>query len=150
MRFLTDEDYRSFITDGDLEAMLEPHDDEQIDPKAELLKCEIVAQEEIAGYLRNRYDVEQVFAPFDFAQGTPDTRSPIIIMYNIDVALYHLAARLPGRMNLEQREVRYDSALKWLDKVNKGQVQPALPLINENDPGNPVKWGGYKKQNSQW
>lgn len=152
-RFLTDDDYKSFITDYDLNAMLEEHEGAEPNPKTELLKCETIAQDEIASYLRNRYDIEKVFAPgpSDEDPEADDERSPVIVMYMIDVALFHLASRLPGRMSMEQRQQRYDLALEWLDRVNKGRVQPALPLIDEEtDPGNPVKWGSTPKQRFSW
>ena len=153
-RFLTDDDYKSFITEYDLNAMLEEHEGEEENPKEELLKCEKIAQDEIASYLRNRYDIEQVFAPAETGEEeeeADDMRSPVIVMYMIDITLFHLATRLPGRMNLDQRQARYELALEWLDRVNKGKVQPALPLIDEEtDPGNPVKWGSTQRQRSAW
>ena len=67
-----------------------------------------------------------------------------------DIALYHLCAKLPGRMNYDTRLERYQAAINWLKDIQKGNVTLSLPFIDDTDPHNPVKWGGLPKQNSSW
>ena len=71
-------------------------------------QAEKMAIEEIAGYLRSRYDTGRVFS------ATGDNRNDIIVMYTCDIALYHLVSWLPNKMGREIRKERYDRAIKWL------------------------------------
>ena len=92
-----------------------------------------MAQEEITSYLRPRgYDVAAVFS----ASG--DSRNPLIIMYMIDMALYHLHSSLAGRAIPKNREDRYRAALEWLTQVNHDKLDPTLPKLP--DPNTDPSW----------
>ena len=139
MSVLTSEDYTMLVTGADLEA-LKPELEEESET---LSQAENTAQEEITGYLRNRYDVSTIFSE-------EEARNPMVIMTMIDITLWHLSAKLPGRMNYDIRKERYEAALSWLEKVNKGLVNPGLPLIDDTDPGNPIKFASQRKKNPFW
>ena len=79
-------------------------------------QAEKMAIEEIAGYLRSRYDTGRVFS------ATGDNRNDIIVMYTCDIALYHLVSWLPNKMGREIRKERYDRAIKWLEEVQAGKT----------------------------
>lgn len=138
--FVTEEDY--IMVGADSLKILQ-----QSDPDKRRM-AELSAQEEISSYLRSRYDVEITFV------ATAAERNSQIVMYYCDIALYHMSSWLPGRMGFEIREKRYETAMKWLDKVQAGKVIPALPTITgpagEEDYNNPIRYGAGQKNNYDW
>jgi phage gp36-like protein len=138
--YLSDDDYKTMIQDEDLEIVQQS--DESVRQKAEL-----TAIEEVKGYLRSRYDVAQIFPDMP---ADPDTRNQVIVMIAMDITLYHLHASVPTRLVPELRVKRYDDAIKWLDKVQTGKVNPGLPLIGAADPGAPIRFGSQEKIDNSW
>ena len=100
--FITQEDYRVVIGENALKVVSQAS--QEIRDNAELEACE-----EIAGYLRPKYDTETIFA----AQG--DERNRLVVMYAADIALYHMTAAMPQKMGSEIRKERYERAIKWLE-----------------------------------
>jgi phage gp36-like protein len=111
-------------------------------------KAEKMAIEEIAGYLRSRYDTGLIFS------AVGDNRNDVIVMHACDITLYHLTSWLPGKMGREIRKERYERAVKWLEEVQAGKVTPNLPTCTgedgEEDINNPVKWGSGKSNTYIW
>lgn len=111
-------------------------------------KAEKMAIEEIAGYLRSRYDTGLIFS------AVGDNRNDVIVMHACDITLYHLVSWLPGKMGREIRKERYERAIKWLEEVQAGKVTPNLPTCTgkdgEEDINNPVKWGSGKSNTYIW
>lgn len=111
-------------------------------------KAEKMAIEEIAGYLRSRYDTGLIFSAIG------DNRNDVIVMHACDITLYHLVSWLPGKMGREIRKERYERAIKWLEEVQSGKVTPDLPTCTgedgEEDVNNPVKWGSGKSNTYIW
>lgn len=111
-------------------------------------KAEKMAIEEIAGYLRSRYDTGLIFS------AVGDDRNDVIVMHACDITLYHLVSWLPGKMGREIRKERYERAIKWLEEVQSGKVTPDLPTCTgedgEEDINNPVKWGSGKSNIYIW
>lgn len=138
--FLTEDDY--IVASSDALNILQ-QSTEQRREVAEKMACE-----EIAGYLRSRYDVEKVFS----ANG--EERNNVIVMYACDVTLYHLVSWLPNKMGREVRKERYERAIKWLNDVQAGRISPDLPTCTgengEVDILNPIKWGSSTKQEYNW
>lgn len=138
--FLTESDY--IVASADALKILQQSDTINRE-RAERMACE-----EMAGYLRNRYDTEKIFS------ATGEERNDTIVMYACDITLYHLVSWLPGKMGHEIRKERYEYAIKWLEKVQSGKVTPDLPTyIGENgeeDVNNPVKWGAGKNNTYIW
>lgn len=138
---LTEDDYKVVIGESGYKAI------SQVDEN-KVRKAEREAQEEMAGYLRPKYDVNAIFS----AEG--EQRNPLIVMYLCDIALYYLSASLPQKMGSEIRKERYDLAIKWLEGVQAGRVVPDLPLpVDEN--GDTVAVGtvifkSNKKLNHEW
>lgn len=114
-RYLTELDYQAVIAATQLEAI------QQSNPQKREL-AEDMAIDEIKGYLRDRFDVDSIFAERD------STRSQIIVMITIDITLYHLISWLPQKMGYELRKERYDNAIKWLTQVQKGTITPDLAV----------------------
>jgi phage gp36-like protein len=120
MAFISDNDYKVVIGDSALAVVSKV--------TAEVRRsAELQAQEEIASYLRPKYDVTAVFAK----QG--DDRNELIVMFTCDIALYNMVATLPGKMGLDIRKERYDRAIKWLEGVQEGKIVPDLPVPTDDD-----------------
>jgi len=98
--------------------------------------AEQAAQEEMESYLRTRFDVGVIF---DLEQ-LPEDRKKIIVMYIVDMAVYHLHSNITPDNIPEIRELRYQRALKWLQKVADGKLTPNLPVID--NPDDPFANGG--------
>jgi phage gp36-like protein len=133
--FLTKDDYKTLIKQDLLEVVISQ--DDTIRTRAEL-----AAQAEIESYLRARYDVAAIFS------AVADARHPQILMYMIDVALFHLHSRINPRNVPELRGVRYEQAIDWLKAVAKGNIAPDLPVIASDQPSNRTVWGSQPKANN--
>jgi len=111
-----------------------------VSPASQLL-AEQMAEEEMTGYLRPRgYDVPAIFT----AAGA--LRNPLIIMYMIDIVLYHLYSNIATRAMPKTREDRYTAAISWLDKVRDGKLDPDLPRVADPEDATPnIKLGSNPK-----
>ena len=140
--FVTQEDYKVVIGEAALGVLT------RIDA-ANIANAEAEAKEEICSYLRPKYDCEAIYA----AEG--EARNRLIVMYTVDVALYHLSASTQQRMGAEVRKERYERAIKWLEGVARGFIIPDLPLAGsgsngvDNSPSS-FSYGCEKKQHYSW
>ena len=138
--FITEEDYKVVIGDAALKVISQVSPDNRVNAEAE-------AQEEIAGYLRPKYDCTALF------DAAGDQRNRLVVMYCCDIALYHMSASLPQKMGSEIREERYNRAIKWLEGVQAGKIVPDLPVVLDED-GQPLtgtfSYGCQKKQQYNW
>lgn len=125
--FITDEDYKVVIGDTALKVISQVSAENRANAETE-------AQEEIAGYLRPKYDCDVLFD----AEG--NRRNRLIVMYTCDIALYHMSASMPQKMGSEVRKERYERAVKWLEGVQAGKIIPDLPLAMGED-GEPAGIG---------
>ncbi|WP_338813642.1 phage protein Gp36 family protein [Bernardetia sp. Wsw4-3y2] len=92
---------------------------------------------EMISYLSTRYNTEEIFA------ATGDDRHRLIVMYLVDMVIYHTGARNIPKQNIELRGIRYEAAINWLNKVNKGLLNPDLPKLTDEN-GNTkttFRWG---------
>ncbi len=120
--FITQEDFRMVATEAAIKAITQADSGNVDNAIAE-------ATDEVAGYLRPRYDCASIFA------ATGAERNRQIVMYTADIALYHMAAAMPQRMGSEVREQRYERAIAWLEGVQAGKIAPDLPLANTQGDG---------------
>ena len=114
MAFLNEEDYLSQIQDFDLDSLTNYTNGKRTD-------AELRAQAQRESYLSDRYNAGIIF------QQTGNDRNPLVVMYMIDIALYHLFCTITPRMVPDIRIERYRDAMKWLDKVREGDINPNLP-----------------------
>lgn len=128
MNFITKEDFKVVCSEASLKAITGASQDNIDNAIAE-------AQEEVAGYLRPKYDTEKIFA----MEG--NLRNRQIVMYTADIALYNMTASLPNRMGYETRQERYERAIKWLEGVQSGKIVPDLPILTD-EIGNEQSHGG--------
>jgi hypothetical protein len=81
-----------------------------------------------------------------------DNRNQQIVMYLIDITLYHLHCRINPRNVPEMRAIRYDGAnalqtggaIGWLKKVASGDVTAELPVIVPVQ-GSSIRYGSVQK-----
>ena len=99
MSFITQEDFKVVSSEASLKAITGADPDNISNAIAE-------AQEEVAGYLRPKYDTDRIFA----TEGNGRNRQ--LVMYTADIALYNMIASLPNRMGYETRKERYDRSIK--------------------------------------
>lgn len=145
--FITDEDYKVVIGEQALKVVSQVSQENRANAETE-------AQEEIASYLRPKYDTDAIFATVPGASASgKDQRNKLIVMYTCDIALYHMAASTPSKMGMEIRKERYERAIKWLEGVQAGKIVPDLPLATDeegNPLGFPMVYGCQKKLRHNW
>lgn len=138
--FITDQDYQVVIGEQALKVVSQVSTENRANAETE-------AVEEIAGYLRPKYDTDAIF------NTSGDDRNRLIVMYTCDIAIYHMAASVPQKMGMEIRKERYERAIKWLEGVQVGKIVPDLPLATDEsgDPtGIPFVYGSQKKLHHNW
>jgi phage gp36-like protein len=106
-------------------------------------KAERAAIEEMQSYLRGRYDVANIF------NKSGNNRNPMIVMYLIDMMVYHLHSATSARNIPELRGKRYDDAISWLKSVAADRLNPDLPIKAGEESGN-IKLGGNPKVIRRW
>ena len=138
--FITDEDYKVVIGENALRIVTQVSAENRANAETEAI-------EEIAGYLRPKYDCPAIFS----AEG--ENRNKLVVMYACDIALYHMAASMPQKMGMEIRKERYERAVKWLKDVQAEIILPDLPLATDED-GEPTgflfRYGAQQKLKHNW
>jgi len=104
--------------------------------------AEAAAEEQMRSYLANRFDISVIFA-----QTTTD-RNPLLVMYLVDMSVYHMFAKIPNRQTPEDVGLRFEEAINWLKDVAKGKNTPTLPLreISETVPAD-MQYGSEARIN---
>lgn len=160
--FITYEDYKVVIGDSALRVVTQVSEENRLNAEKEAI-------EEVASYLRPKYDTNAIFVPTTPASTAPgtspastapggsaagnDPRNRLVVMYTCDIALYHMAASLPQKMGMEIRKERYERAVKWLEGVQAGKIVPDLPVATDEN-GEPTgflfKYSSQPKQKNNW
>lgn len=129
--FLTVEDYRSVCDDFEFEQITHSPETREA--------AETAAMEQIASYLRSRYDIERAFAQ------RGGCRNAMLVQCAVNIALWLMVHRLPQSMGHERRECLYNDAVKWLRDVQASKASPDLPLYissdGSTDTHNPIRSG---------
>lgn len=89
--FLTVEDYRSVCDDFEFEQITHSPETREA--------AETAAMEQIASYLRSRYDIERAFAQ------RGECRNAMLVQCAVNIALWLMVHRLPQSMGHERREI---------------------------------------------
>ncbi|MES2730057.1 MAG: phage protein Gp36 family protein [Pseudomonadota bacterium] len=140
MAFLTLLDYRSKISEHDLEALraldapvpvfgTEPEEADEPDQSIRE-QAEEEAMTEVASYLRGRFDMTAAYA------ATGQARNKHLVMIVVDVAIWNLSPQVAFAVVPEIRESRYKAAIAWLKLAESGKSNPELPRY-EIDPEKP-------------
>lgn len=128
--FITDDDYRSVCDAFELEQISRNPDTRH--------RAEAAALEQIASYLRSRYDIEAAFAL------NGKERNPMLVQCAVNISLWLMVHRLPQNMGHERRECLYNDTVKWLRDVQASKASADLPLYLSDtgeDTQNPVRFG---------
>ena len=141
--FLTLDDYRVVTCPVDLEIICQSSDEIR-------QQAESIAMEEVAGYVRTRYDIGAAYVQTDMK------RNPLLVQLTVCIALWWLGQWLPGMVGGEMRQTLYDNAISRLKDIQKGNFTPDLPDYPEGgDPdsglgGNPIRYSSMKKSGYDW
>ncbi len=105
------------------------------------------AIQEAKSYLTH-YDVAAVF------NATGADRNSVVLTMVKDIAVWHFINLSNANVEWELRESRYDKAIKFFEKVQKGNANPDLPLVTNNGTlGNgyekDVRFGGYPRRGNR-
>jgi hypothetical protein len=76
-----------------------------------------------------------------------DNRSQQLVMYLIDMTLFHLHSRISPRNIPEIRVDRYESAITWLNRAAKGVITANLVKIQPPS-GKRIRWGSNIKNDN--
>lgn len=138
MPLLTDPDFKALIKLDVLDKLIEG--DNTIKASAESM-----AIGQMRSHIGVRYNASQAFSNWAVTKAD----APEVLMYLVDITLYHIYTRqAPGQVP-KLREERYADAIKWLEKVAGGTYALPLPAAGDADGDgiddlNEVKWGGEK------
>ncbi len=96
--------------------------------------CEDRAVAEMRSYMNKAYDCEAIFA------ACGNNRHTLILMFALDIAIYHIFCQHNPYKMSKMREDRYNRALEWLKGIMKGDITiegaPRLPqdTLTNNSP----------------
>ncbi len=128
----------AFITPEELKTHLYKENVDVISREDETIITAAIdaAVQEAWGYLGD-YDRDKVFS----AKG--DERNSLLLIFVKDIAVWHFINLCNAGTELELRQDRYDRAISWLRQVQKGEVTPCLPVIDNDGDGKPDTAGQY-------
>lgn len=131
--FINIEDYDASIHREILDALLRK-ESPTYDPQIVEI-CEDRAVSEMRGYLNKIYDCNAIFS----ARG--DDRHPLILMFALDIAIYHIFTQQNPYKIAKIRQDRYERAIEWLKGVMGGDVTiDGAPLMPEDELKNNSRW----------
>ena len=94
------------------------------------------AVQEAYSYL-GAYDRARIFA----AEG-PERNALLLVLVK-DIAVWHFINLCNAGTELQLRQSRYERAVAWLRQVQKGEVKPFLPIVDEDGDGTHDGAGEY-------
>ncbi len=109
--FLTPDDYKPNVRSEILDAVIRSD-------QATLEIAEDRAIQQMKSYLGTKYDTDAIFS------ATGDARLSLVVMFAIDITLYHLYSGVNRMQTPKERVDRYNDAKQWLIMVADGKVVP--------------------------
>ena len=138
MAFITTTDYKLFIQDAILNQII----DNDASLKTEM---ELKARAEMESWLSGRFNCNAIFS----ASGT--ARNQAIVMYMVDIVIYHLLSRIRHDDIPQHRKDRYNAALVWIENAATGKINTNLPVLSDaNGDVQFPRLGGNDKTSSKW
>lgn len=130
--FISLEDYDASIHREILDSLLRQGTSDY-DPQI-IEICEDRAISEMKSYLNKKYDCQAIFSQ------TGAERHPLILMFALDITIYHIFCQHNPYKMSKIREDRYERAIEWLKGVMKGDITiegaPLLPSDELSDNSN--------------
>ena len=130
--FISLEDYDASIHREILDSLLRQGTSDY-DPQI-IEICEDRAISEVKSYLNKKYDCQAIFSQ------TGAERHPLILMFALDITIYHIFCQHNPYKMSKIREDRYERAIEWLKGVMKGDITiegaPLLPSDELSDNSN--------------
>ena len=97
--------------------------------------CEDRAIAEMKGYLNKTYDCEKIFS----AEG--EERNALILMFAIDITVYHIFCQHNPYKLAKIRQDRYDRAIEWLKGVMNGDITiDGAPKLPDDEVADNSRW----------
>ena len=97
--------------------------------------CEDSAISEMRSYLNKTYDCDAIFS------ATGNDRHALILMFAIDITVYHIFCQHNPYKIAKIRQDRYDRAIEWLKGVMKGDITiDGAPLLPAEELGDNSPW----------
>lgn len=130
--FISLEDYDASIHREILDSLLRQGTSDY-DPQI-IEICEDRAVSEMKSYLNKKYDCQAIFSQ------AGEERHPLILMFALDITIYHIFCQHNPYKMSKIREDRYERAIEWLKGVMKGDITiegaPLLPSDALSDNSN--------------
>ncbi|GAA4825530.1 phage protein Gp36 family protein [Algivirga pacifica] len=81
-----------------------------------------------------------------------DPRDSLVVMYSIDIALYHAYSAFAMGDVPAHRKQRFDEAMEWLAGVAQGQIEADLPRkeITEGNPFISLRYGSHLREDHRY
>lgn len=131
--FINIEDYDATIHREILDSLLRK-ESASYDPQI-IEICEDRAVAEMRSYMNKTYDCNTIFS------ATGDDRHALILMFAIDITVYHIFCQHNPYKIAKIRQDRYDRAVEWLKSVMKGDITiDGAPLLPEEDLSDNSPW----------
>jgi len=131
--FISTEDYDASIHKEILDALLRTGTDDY-DPQI-IEICEDRAVAEMRSYLNKTYDCDAIFS----ARG--DDRHQLILMFALDIAIYHIFCQHNPYKMAKIRQERYDRTVEWLKGVMSGDITiDGAPLLDDDTQADNCRW----------
>lgn len=131
--FINIEDYDATIHREILDSLLRK-ESASYDPQI-IEICEDRAVAEMRSYMNKTYDCNTIFS------ATGDDRHALILMFAIDITVYHIFCQHNPYKIAKIRQDRYDRAVEWLKGVMNGDITiDGAPLLPEEDLSDNSPW----------
>ena len=132
-KFINTSDYDATIHREILDSLLRK-ESATYDPQI-IEICEDRAIAEMKGYLNKTYDCEKIFS----AEG--EERNALILMFAIDITVYHIFCQHNPYKLAKIRQDRYDRAIEWLQGVMNGAITlDGAPKLPDDEVADNSRW----------
>lgn len=132
MSFITDEDYKPYIKDGNLTRLLDG--DATAQQEAESTAISVVWDS-----LFSRYDTSAIFSAIG------DSRNKQIVRWCVVLTLYYLYERLPANIMPERVRDNYNEVMGFLKDIEDGKKPMDIPQKTNSETGQVItkfRYGG--------
>lgn len=128
----------AFITPQELETHLYKESIDTISREDDTILAAAIdaAVQEASGYL-GAFDRKAVF------EAEEKQRNALLLIFVKDIAVWHFVNLCNAGTDLKLRQDRYERATAWLRAVQKAEVKPDLPVIDEDGDGKPDAAGEF-------